>query len=745
MLLTAAPVSWTMTDAIAQRGDSGTSDDSGPSSSRSDIAVFALAAVSVLALIYYGRVTGWSPSELARFVGGALALWGPLAAVLFLLLSEQIPDRIVRFTLSGVASYTLTTLFYFAFAVLRFEVGFYVAQAGLAASVLVAAARRPAWWRGVRRWPRAWGRLDWLLIALVAASLVVNIRYQTAFSRLPNSDDLALVMYEDHLYHVGLAYELARHVPPVQQSIRAGIPERAYHMFSQLTTMLLGRFTGQVDLLRVHIIYHYIIIEAALCLLLYSLAVTLTDSVSAGHIAAALVYLGAVPWPRLAPGDYPSFYFTLYPYVSSGLDPVRMSSPQMYSGLVVMYGILLGVAVASRRFHRGTGSGVLLVVTALMVAASSRFRIHVFLPMLPGFVLIMAWAWSRRREWSYALSATVAVVGGALLLAEMRSRVYLPGTARLALGFNGVSGIDWVNSWPFAEPIFQWFQARIEDVVTLGWTWQVVALPAFVILNMIGVVPLAAMLVSLTRVPVRRELGLFTVLVVWLLAGSILGAMVLKMDYDPYSVGGQLLLHTCWYVVPFLGPAAWWSYRALRRRLRWPDAIWRTLALAGIVACVIGQQLTAPPVLGQNTGADRTLLDVDERHALGFLHEDTPPGAIVISNKYADRYAFVFTGLAGRAAYMEGGTNTVQARSDELNPEDNRSTRVALLWEIADADQFCALLLATPATHLVEFAERPLHVQAPGCLQELWVSPQRKVTIWDIAGRSKGSSPQGRG
>jgi hypothetical protein len=715
-------------DAIAQGGGPRTSDQRAPSTAKADAAAVALAAGSVLALGYYGRATGLSPGEATRFVAGALALWGPLAALLFGLLRQQVPDPIIRGTLSGVASYALTTTLYFACAVLHLEVAFYVAQAGLAAGVLIAAVRRPGWWRTWRGGLRAWRRWDWLLTAVVAASLVVNIRYQVAFQ--PETDGLALVLYEDHLYHVSLAYELARHVPPVQQSIRAGVPERAYHMFSQLTTMLLGRFTGQGDLLRVHIVYHYIVIEVALCLLLYSLAVTLTDAVLAGHIAAVLVYLMAVPWPRLNVGIYPHFYFTLYPYVSSGLNPVRVTSPQMYSGLVVMYGILLGVAVAARRYHRGASSGVLLVVTALMVAAIGRFRIHVFLPMLPGFVLLMGWAWVRRRDASYAGAAAVAVVGGALLLAETRSGVYLRGTSSLVLAIFDASRL---SDWPYARPLFQWLQAHIEDQVTLARAWAFVAVPAFVILNMIGVVPLAAVLAYFRWVRTRRELRLFTVLVVWLIVGSTLGGLTLRLEYDTGSLGGQLLLHTCWYVVPFLGPAVWVAYRALQGRLHWPPAIWRALALAAIVAAVIGQR----PLVVEPLGSDKAKLDADERHALGFLHEQTPFRAVVISNKYADRYTFVFTGLAGRAAYIEGGKNIMNMQALHVNPADDRLARVEQLWKTSDAEEFCTLLLDTPATHLVEYADSPLHVQAPRCLQQVWVSPRREITIWEIAGRAK--------
>jgi len=96
--------------------------------------------------------------------------------------------------------------------------------------------------------------------------------------------------FPDRLYHVGLAYELSRHIPPRQATIRGGTPERAYHHFMHLTTMLIGPYSGQPDMLRAHLIYHYAVIQILMCLLL-SIGRTLASSRVAGYCTLALTYV----------------------------------------------------------------------------------------------------------------------------------------------------------------------------------------------------------------------------------------------------------------------------------------------------------------------------------------------------------------------------------------------------------------------------------------------------------------------
>src|SRR5262249_31536692 len=213
----------------------------------------------------------------------------------------------------------------------------------------------------------------------------------------------------------------------------------------------------------------------------------------------------------------------------------------------------------------------------------------------------------------------------------------------------------------------------------------------------------AAFIAYLRRPPARRELLWLTVLVVWLLTASVAAAMVLTMGYDTYSVPGQLLLHTCWYVFPFVAPAIWWSYEGLQRRLRWPAAVWGALAGAAVIGCLIAQQFSVPGSIIDDSET-KIHIDTDEQLALGVGRDRTPEDAVIISNRYAERYAFVFSGLTGRAAYMEGGRNTVNEQVIRVNPREDRLQRIDVLWSTTDTDRFCRILSNTRATHLVEFS-----------------------------------------
>ena len=504
-------------------------------------------------------------------------------------------------------------------------------------------------------------------------------------------------------------------------------------MFSHLTTMLLGRFTRQGDLLRVHLVYHYTCIEICLCLLLFSIAVTLTGSRGAGYVAAAILYIAAAQWPPLGPHPFPYFYFTLFPHLSSGLNPVRMTSPQMYSGLVVTYGALLGMLLASVRLYRRERALRLLLVVALLVAATARFRVHVFLPLLPGFLLVLALAWWRTRASACLVAAAVAVVSGMLLILETRSPVYLTGTAGLSFAYNGLGAEEWISAWPFGPSVLSLLRRQIHDPDTLRWTWQVVSLSAFVLWNMIGIPLLAATIAYLFGHRAFREDLWFTVLVLWLVVASTVTGMLVSMGYDTYSVGGQLLLHTRWYVFPFAATGVWSLYLLAQR------CVSRfVLVGAGVVyavACMVVQLMTPTGGALWAAKAAKTSFPHDEWQAFSVLHDQTPPDAVVISNKYVTQYKCVFSGLAGRAAYVEGGDNVVAEKVWRVNGRDDRERRVQKLWESTDSEEFCNLLATTKATHLVEFGGLPLHVKDPPCMRTMWVGPLKRVRIWKVVAR----------
>src|SRR5207244_12072363 len=129
----------------------------------------------------------------------------------------------------------------------------------------------------------------------------------------------------------------------------------------------------------------------------YCIVKILTRSRWGGYIGVAVLYIFAVPLsPVLSQGES-FFYFTYYTYPSSGLEPVVITSPQMYSGLLVLYGIMLGVLLVSiSSFQPGQGGKggsrkliadsskvfTLLVLIGLMVGAMLRFRIQIFVSLI---------------------------------------------------------------------------------------------------------------------------------------------------------------------------------------------------------------------------------------------------------------------------------------------------------------------------------------------------------------------------
>src|SRR2546430_8949453 len=102
------------------------------------------------------------------------------------------------------------------------------------------------------------------------------------------------------------------------------------------------------------------------------------------------MYVSLPPPPNPLPATvseflpvYPVCYFTVFPHLSSGLDPVVLATPQMYSGLVVLYAGMLGLLLFLERGKLGFRAPVLTLAAALTLAATTRFRITSLLPSSP--------------------------------------------------------------------------------------------------------------------------------------------------------------------------------------------------------------------------------------------------------------------------------------------------------------------------------------------------------------------------
>ena len=158
------------------------------------------------------------------------------------------------------------------------------------------------------------------------------------------------------------------------------------------------------------------------------------------------------------------FYCSVYPHTTSLLEPVVMTTQQMYSGMVVFYGIFLGAAILDRLLANGRQSEAwrIVVVLGILTGAMIRFRAHTFLPLAPAFGLAGVWLAWRTRDWRYLVGVALAAGISLALLAEMRRPIYASGTAKMSLGYNGLTWpgqpgkpnplfVAWWMFWPEAE------------------------------------------------------------------------------------------------------------------------------------------------------------------------------------------------------------------------------------------------------------------------------------------------------
>ena len=174
--------------------------------------------------------------------------------LVFLSLRDRVTDGLTHFTLSAAATYTLTTPLYalVSLADLRAPNSgklFYGIQALLLVGGLVwlvrdrrtfaiAAPLAPTGEAGFAT--KFFGQIDWILTLLIALSVLVTPRYKESIQSLPDGSR-RLITHGDVTYLAAQAYELDRGTPALQQSVRAGVKERAYHNYPHLTTMLVAR------------------------------------------------------------------------------------------------------------------------------------------------------------------------------------------------------------------------------------------------------------------------------------------------------------------------------------------------------------------------------------------------------------------------------------------------------------------------------------------------------------------------
>ncbi len=686
----------------------------GGESLRRRILLFA----ALLLLGYYAISNNWTVYELGRCLLGVAFLWGPIGALLYVLLRRPVEDPIVRLALSCAGSYTLTTLFYFAAAVIGAEWIF---------GALLLGATAAAVWFGRRLLSTTsieLPRLDSVLLAIVAASLVTTIPYNTSVTVTP-SGERVVMGFSDHFYHVGLEYELSRHVPPLQASIRGGSPERAYHMFPHLTAMLLSRFTGRSDMLRAHGVYHYGAIAILICLTLYGIGFLLTSTRTGGYVCASLPFLFAIPMRPILPNTLGYFFFTIFPHATSTVFPTLGTSPQMYSGIAAMYGVLLGIAAIVRMSKAAPGDYVLPIVSGLMAASLLRFRVHCWMAAMPVFLVFVLVMWVRSRRATWLVSGAVALAVSALLYREMSFPIYLRGTAELHFALNRLSDIPFYRVWPFSSSIELLLQ-RLLPGAPLHWAWEIVCLIGFVVWNIIGI-PFCIVLALVPAILKRSQaLGyyLFTIGIILL---SMALATCLNMGYDRYSIPAQFAYHFGWYVLPLVGVGVAWLVLQVQRRTSRAWVLWIALAATAGITAARTQHALVPTLNGKGV-----VITPAAWEAFQYLNVSTPGNAVVFSTSPRDRGISLVSGLGGRSGYLDMAPNPVDDQAVRVNPSDNRSLVVNAMAAARDPSTFCAVVTGTPITHILEQASNPLPPNLP-CLRRLWTGRDGATAVWQVA------------
>ena len=686
------------------------------------------------------------PIDVARLLAGAVVLWGPFGLAVDALIRSQVPDGTARFALAAAGSYALTPAVYFLLSLAGFSAGLYIAQA------IVVGAAAIRWWRRGRTSQRPGGfspRPNWLILSLVALALFTTAPYTKAVD-VTSTGSRNVRIPSDSLYYVSHAYEISRHLPVEQDPTRAGTPPRAYHLLPHVNTVLLSRATGEPDLLRAQIVYHLTILTVLVSTLLYALGKALTRRRLGGYALVALLYPLAVvgsPWLTSTTIDrahFVQFYFTPLPQLSSMLDPVLMGSWQSYSAVAVALAFILAAALASVRLAGHLSCTRLLVFVGLTVATLSRFRIQIFMVAIPALAVLTAFAWLRNRGGELIAAGLAPLLLAFPLLAELASSRYRPGSSGMHLGFNALTVSDHViariypahilSAWPFSRAahdlVSSLFSGRVE-----AWVWQVVCITAFVGLNMVGPLGIAGALIYLWRRASWSEWLPFTAVILTMVILSVLIGIFVKSGFDSYSLSGQALYLPPWYLFPTLAVAAVCTHGLLQSWLPLPSLVWlvvgAALVLTGAILRETGpaSELARFEYKGHVDRGDE--LSPGRWETLEWIRLQTPADAVIMSNDYL-AYRMFFSGLAGRATFLEGVGDIGDDEAQRIYGDD-RLALVVDLWTTRDASHFCAVLGRTPSTHVVEWAARPLTLKPAQCLELAWSSPVNVARVWKVA------------
>ena len=161
----------------------------------------------------------------------------------------------------------------------------------------------------------------------------------------------------------------------------------------------------------------------------------------------------------------------------------------------------------------------------------------------------------------------------------------------------------------------------------------------------------------------------------------------------------------------------------------------RVLPICGfaLIAGFVIEHSNLPPnsveFIHQNYGF---VMDTDLQAALAYIHDQTPPDAVILSRVYQENYVFPVSGIGGRASWEEVEGNQLDLYAQLIYPDDRRFERILAIWSATDSPTFCKLLLSTSATYVLDYKIEPFAIKDPTCMRVAWTSPNQNNTIWQV-------------
>ncbi len=490
-----------------------------------------------------------------------------------------------------------------------------------------------------------------------------------------------------------------------------------------MTIGLIGRFTLQRNLMRANLVYRYTVLEILTCLSLYCLGRWLSGRAGGGYLTASLMFIIIYPFPAFIPSYLQYYFFTLEPHVSSFLEPDIITMTQGFCSVSLVYAFALGLLMIGRQVRTGGPAFWLPLLLGLMVAAEMRFRIHVFLPLMPGFLLLMVYFWIRSRKWSFAMAIAACLVVSALLRLEMGSAAYLKSSSKVLFTYNRLSrSVPWLTLWPYHKEIQDWMLRRLGDTTPFNWTWQVVNMTAFVCLNICGIPMMIAVFIYLARTKSWTDHLPLTIMMLSLGLGSLAGGILLNTTYDTYSLGGEMLINVAVYAFPVYCLLIWQIRELAMDEMESATGRSHVSSVTvgfvhwrdGAVRCLPDPlTLRAQPY----TLGGRSCFPRAAHGALAYLHDYTPPDSIVASTTILNPSTSIYSGVGGRACYVEyfdaPGFGSTSGRGHD---KDEGRRRLLRIWNARSETEMRQALDETPINYLVEYPEHPLWMRPPGCL-----------------------------